>query len=197
MLTDKFIRDRFTWLAYLLLGYFAFTESTFGPLMPFFSDELHLNYTQISLHFGAGAIGAMVMGLIGERVLGWLGRRVAMWLGAFGMAAGYLTLTLGRGPMITIGGLILAGVSGSLLLMAVQTGLVDRHGKRRAIALAEGNTGASLTAMLAPAPGRHLPASRHRLARSALFRGGGAGAQCAPVLESARSEPSLARKAQK
>jgi fucose permease len=150
MLTDKFIRDRFTWLGYLLLGYFAFTVSTLGPLMPFLSDELHLNYTQISLHFGAGAIGAMVMGLIGEWVLGWLGRRVAMWVGAFGMASGYLTLTLGRGPMITIGGLILAGVSGSLLLMSVQTGLVDRHGKWRAIALAEGNTGASLTAMLAP-----------------------------------------------
>jgi MFS family permease len=150
MAADNFIRDRFTWLAYLLLGYFAFTVSTLGPLMPFLSDELHLNYTQISLHFSAGAIGVILVGLVGERIVGRLGRHAALWAGAFGMAFGYLGLALGSSPWVTIGGLVLSGVAGSLLLMALQAGLADRHGERRALALAEGNTGASLTSMIAP-----------------------------------------------
>ena len=41
----SFTRDRFTWLAYLALAYFAYVQATLGPLMPFLRDELGMSYT--------------------------------------------------------------------------------------------------------------------------------------------------------
>jgi hypothetical protein len=38
-----FVRDRFTWLAYLMLAYFSYLQAAPGPLMPFLRDELHLS----------------------------------------------------------------------------------------------------------------------------------------------------------
>ncbi|HHY56209.1 MAG TPA: hypothetical protein GYA08_12315 [Chloroflexi bacterium] len=39
-----FHRDRFTWLAYLLLGYFADVQASFGPLISFLSVVSHCRF---------------------------------------------------------------------------------------------------------------------------------------------------------
>jgi fucose permease len=145
-----FVRDRFTWLAYLMLGYYAFFQAAAGPLMPFLRAELGLSYSLGGLHFSAFAAGMITTGLTADRVTGWIGRRRAFWGGAAGMGAGAVLLTLGRHAVVTIGGAAIMGLFGALLLITIQASLSDRHGERRAIAFTESNVVASICATLAP-----------------------------------------------
>lgn len=148
--TAPFVRDRFTWLAYLMLGFYAYLEAALGPLMPFLRSELHLSYTVGSLHLSAFAGGTMLGGVVGDRVLRQWGRGLAFWGGAAGMAAGAILLVLGRLAALTIAGAFMMGGLGVLLLMTIQAALADRHGERRATALTESNIVASAAATLAP-----------------------------------------------
>ncbi|MCC7448624.1 MAG: MFS transporter [Anaerolineae bacterium] len=145
-----FTRDSFTWLAYLMLGYYAYLQASLGPLMPFLSTELNLNYTISGLHFSAYALGMTLAGLTGERAAQRWGRRVTFWGGAVGMAASGILLTVGRNPIITILSSLAMGYIGSLMLVMIQAALADRHGNKRTIALTEANIGASLGASLIP-----------------------------------------------
>jgi hypothetical protein len=63
MTHHPFNRDRRTWAAYLLLGLFAYLETSIGPVMPFLRAELGLGYAVASLHFSAFAAGGVAAGL--------------------------------------------------------------------------------------------------------------------------------------
>lgn len=144
------MRDAFTWLAYLMIGYYAFVETVFGPIMPFLQNELGFSYTVSSLHFSAFAVGLMIAGILGERVVRRWGRRVTSWGGATGMVAGIVLLAIGASAPVTIAGVFLAGLFGTLFLVIIQAALSDRHGEQRAIAYTEANVLASVCAILAP-----------------------------------------------
>lgn len=148
--TAPFARDRFTWLAYLMLGFYAYLEAALGPLMPFLRSELRLSYTVGSLHFSAFAVGTVLGGLVSDRILRRWGRRWGFWGGAAGMAAGAILLVLGRLAALTIAGAFVMGGLGGLLLVTIQATLADRHGERRATALTESNIVASAGATLVP-----------------------------------------------
>ena len=72
----SFNRDRFTWLAYGMLSYYAFMQAAPGLLMPFLRDELNLSYTVSGLHFTAFSLGMVISGLITDRLAARWGRRV-------------------------------------------------------------------------------------------------------------------------
>jgi len=72
----SFTRDRFTWLAYGMLAYFAYMQAALGPLMPFLRDELHLSYTVSGLHLSAFALGMVLAGSLGDHLVQWWGRKV-------------------------------------------------------------------------------------------------------------------------
>lgn len=146
-----FVRDSFTWLAYLMLGYFAYLQAALGPLMPFLRAELHLSYVLGSLHVSAFALGMIVVGFSGDSVAKRVGRRAAFWLGAIGMAVGAVCLTLGITVVLTIASAFMMGILGSLLLVMIQATLSDQYKEQRTIALTEANTIASIGAGLAPA----------------------------------------------
>jgi len=147
---DSFARDRFTWLAYFMLAYFAYMQSMLGPLVPFLRAELNLNYTIAGLHLSAFAVGMIVSGLLADRLAERWGRQVVYWGGALGMAAGATVLVLARHPLLTVGGVLIMGTMGSLVLILVQAMLADRHGVRRATAFTEANVAAAVSSMLAP-----------------------------------------------
>jgi len=146
----SFSRDSFTWLAYLMLAYFAYFQAALGPAMPFLRTEMGLSYTVGGYHFSAFALGAFLAGLSGDRFAKRFGRRAVFWGGAVGMTAGVLWLVLARHVSQTIAAALLMGFLGTLLLVVIQASLSDHHGDLRALALTESNVGASMAAGLAP-----------------------------------------------
>jgi fucose permease len=148
--TQTFHRDRFTWLAYLLLAFYAYFLNILGPITPFLKEELNLSYTVSSLHFTAFAFGILLIGLSGQIIIQRIGHLRSLWIGAFGMSFCILILLAGRSPVITIGASFGMGLVGSLILVIVLSGLSDKHGEHRAIAISEANVVASLVSTAAP-----------------------------------------------
>jgi fucose permease len=149
-MAQTFHRDRFTWLAYLLLAFYGYFLNILGPITPFLKDELKLSYTVSSLHFTAFAVGILLVGLSGHILIQRIGRWHALWLGAFGINASALVLLAGQSVVITIGASFCMGLVGSLILVIIPSALSDRHGELRAVALSEANVIASLVSTAAP-----------------------------------------------
>lgn len=145
-----FFRDRFTWLAYAMLGYFAYLQAALGPAMPLLRGDLHLSYTVGGMHFSALALGMVIAGLLSDRAVERWNRHAVFWGGGAGMALGALVMVVGRHPAITIPGAGLMGLLGTMLLATIQSSLADRHGPHRAIALTESNVVASGCTILPP-----------------------------------------------
>ncbi len=143
-------RDRFTWLAYLMLAYYAYMQATLGPLMPFLRAQLDLNYTVAAFHVSAFALGMILAGLTADRAAEHLARRILFWGGGAGMAVGGLLLTQAQQPALTIASVFVMGFIGSYLLVMISATLADHHGEQRAVALTEANVAASIFAAIAP-----------------------------------------------
>lgn len=143
-------RDHFTWLAYLSLAFYGYFLNVLGPITPFLKEELRLSYTVSSLHFTAFAVGILLVGAGGHLLIRRIGRLPSLWLGLFGMSLSVLLLLAGRSPFVTVGASFLMGWIGSLILAIVPSGLSDRHGEMKAVALSEANVIASLLATSAP-----------------------------------------------
>jgi len=146
----NFRRDRFTWLAYLLLAFYGFCLNLLGPITPFLKADLKLSYAASSLHFTAFAVGILLVGLGGHLATRRLGRGRSLWTGAFGLSLGAVLLMLGRSPCVTITAAFLMGLLGSLILVIVPSALSDRHGALRTVAFSEANVVASCVATTAP-----------------------------------------------
>lgn len=149
-MNPPFIRDRFTWLAYFMLSYYAFILSVLGPAVPFIRTELTMNFTVSALYMSAFAAGMVVAGFTGARVIKRFGRTTLFWGGGLGMALGGIALTLSRSSEIGIISAFFMAVLGSYLLVVVQSALSDLHGNNRAFALTEANVFAVLAASAAP-----------------------------------------------
>ncbi|HEY3311867.1 MAG TPA: MFS transporter [Anaerolineales bacterium] len=149
-MAQTFHRNRFTWLAYLLLAYYGYFLNVLGPITPFLKSELSLSYTVSSLHFTAFATGILLVGLGGHQVIERLGRWHSLWTGAIGMSLSALLLIWGKIPVITIGASFLMGLIGSLILAIIPATLAETHGEGRAVAISEANVVASLVATAAP-----------------------------------------------
>ena len=149
-MSRSFQRDRFTWLAYLLLAFYGYCLNILGPITPFLKEELNLSYTVSSLHFTAFAVGILLVGLGGHIVIRRFGRWTSLWIGAFGMSVSAFLLLAGQSPLITIGAAFGMGLIGSLILVMVPSMLSEQHGEQRAVALTEANVIASLVATAAP-----------------------------------------------
>src|SRR5215217_9151762 len=143
-MTERFRRDRLTWIAYLLLAWFAYLQAAPGLVIAHLRDELDLSYSTGGLHIAAFAGGSMLAGLISARLERALGRRALFWSAAALMGTGAIGLTAGRTAAVTVGSVLVMGLAGGLLLATIQAALADHHGERRAIALAETSLAASI-----------------------------------------------------
>jgi fucose permease len=149
-MSEKIIRGRFTWLAYLMLAFYSYYLNILGPITPFLKNELNLSYTVASLHFTAFAVGILLVGLLGHLVIDRVGRRASLWIAAGGMALGTLLLLAGRSAAVTIAGSFVMGVIGSLILAIVPSALADQFGESRAIAISEANVLGSFAGAVSP-----------------------------------------------
>jgi len=145
-----FVRNRFTWLAYLMTAYFAYLQAALGPLMPFLRAELGMSYIVGGLHFSAFALGMILAGLVSDRTTQIWGRSVNFWTGAVGMSLGALALAFSRQASLTIASTLLLGLLGSILQITIQAALSDQYQVQRTVALTEANIAASVGASLVP-----------------------------------------------
>jgi MFS family permease len=139
-----FRRDRLTWVAYLVLAWFAYLQAAPGLVIGHLRDELGMSYSTGGLHVAAFAAGALVAGVVSARLERAVGRRGLFWSAAALMGAGAIGLTAGRIAPLTVGSVLVMGVGGGTLLVTIQAALADHHGERRAVALAEANVAASI-----------------------------------------------------
>jgi MFS family permease len=149
-LAHIFVRNRATWLSYLMLAFYGYFLNIFGAITPFLKNELVLTYTVSSLHFSAFALGIIGAGLIGHQVIRRTGQWTALWAGAFGLGLGALLLIVGMSPVVTIGASFLMGLIGSLILTIVPSVLGEQHGELRAVAYSEANVISSILSAVAP-----------------------------------------------
>jgi MFS family permease len=139
-----FRRDRLTWIAYVVLAWFAYLQAAPGLVIPHLREELDLSYSTGGLHVAAFAAGSTVAGAISARLEHALGRRTLFWSSAALMGAGAVGLTAGRIAELTVGSVLVMGLGGGLLLTTIQAALADHHREGRAVALAEANVAASI-----------------------------------------------------
>ena len=132
----------------MVLAWFAYLQAAPGLVIVHLRDELDLSYSTGGLHVAAFAAGSMVAGVISARLERALGRRPLFWSAAALMGGGAIGLTAGRIAEVTVGSVLIMGAGGGLLLVTIQAALADRHGERRAVALAEANVAASMAYLL-------------------------------------------------
>ena len=140
----EFRRDRLTWIAYVMLAWFAYLQAAPGLVMVHLRDELDLSYSAGGLHVAAFAAGSMIAGVVSARLERALGRSALFWSAAAVMGAGAIGLTVGRVAEVTVGSVLVMGLGGGLLLVTIQAALADHHGDRSAVALTEANVAASI-----------------------------------------------------
>jgi len=145
-----FVRDRLTWLSYILIGYYSYLLNALGPSMPFLRADLDLSYAMTSLHVTAFAVGMIIAGVLGDRIVARWGRRITCWMGAGGMALGAALLVISPALLVSIISSLLMGSLGSLLLAILPAVLSDHHGQQRSTALSEANVMGSICASVAP-----------------------------------------------
>jgi MFS family permease len=133
----EFHHDRLTWVAYVLLAWFAYLQAAPGVVMSHLRDELDLTYSAGGLHVAALAAGSMVAGVIASRLERALGRRTLLWGAAAVLGIGAIGLTVGDAAATTVASVAVMGGGGGLLLVTIQAALADHHGERRAVALSE------------------------------------------------------------
>jgi fucose permease len=140
----EFRRDRMTWIAYAMLGWFAYLQASPGLVVPHLRDELHLSYSAGGLHVAAFAAGSLIAGFASGPLERRAGRRALFWGSSFAMAAGAALLVAAHAESLTLAAMLVMGIAGGLLLVTIQALLSDRHGERRTIALTEANVAASV-----------------------------------------------------
>jgi MFS family permease len=145
-----FARDRTTLLLYAALGVFGALQVVPGLVVPALRDELGYGFTLASLHVTAFAALGLVAGLLAPRLDRVLGRRRVLLLGLLGMGAAVAGLTAGRTAVATLLAAGVAGLLGTLIIVAVQSALSDHHGEQRAVAFTESNVLASVGQTAAP-----------------------------------------------
>src|SRR3954468_22393798 len=111
-MTAQFTRDRLTWVAYLMLAWFAYLQAAPGLVIVHLRDELDLSYSTGGLHVAAFAGGAMVAGAISAWLERTIGRRLLLWSAAALMGAGATGLTAGAIAPVTTGSVLVMGVGG-------------------------------------------------------------------------------------
>lgn len=149
-MNQPFVRDRLTWLGYLLVANYAYTMAALGPLMPFLRSELQLSFTIAACHFSAWALGSLLAGTFGDRVVLSLGRSRTIYVTGTLYLVGVTIIIASHAAPFTIFGALVCGFNISTLGQTIMAMMADRFGAQRAIAITEMNISASICAALAP-----------------------------------------------
>ena len=146
----KVIRNKKIWLIYIFLCCYVFFINLPGPINAFLKDEFQLDYTLLSLHASAFALGVVLTGLFGHIIIDRLTQWQSLAVGTIGLGAGGLLVGFGNSPFLTISGLFITGLIGTLILSIYPAILKQEMGEHQAVGISEANMFASIVAALAP-----------------------------------------------
>ncbi|MGB4594467.1 MAG: MFS transporter [Anaerolineaceae bacterium] len=150
MSSANIVRNNKTWLIYIFLCCYVFFMNLPGPINGFLKDEFQLDYTLLSLHASAFALGIVLTGLFGHFVIDRLTQWQGLAIGTIGLGAGGLMIGFGASPFVTIAGLFITGLVGTLILSIYPAVLKEEMGKHQAVGISEANMFASIVASIAP-----------------------------------------------
>lgn len=145
-----FVRTPFIWTLYILLGLFSFMLTMIGPMVPYLRDEFAMSYSLAGLHQSAFALGMVSMGLFGSPIIKRFGITRSLWYGMADMILGLLIMVLAHGPAITLGGVFIMSLGGTIALATIQTALASAPSTHRGKVIMEANVMASALTMLVP-----------------------------------------------
>ena len=110
-MTRVFHRDRLTWVAYVMLAWFAYLQASPGVVVPHLRDQLDLSYSVGGLHLAAFAAGSMVAGLTSSRLELVVGRKRLLWSAAALFGGATVGLTAASAVEATLGAILAHGRS--------------------------------------------------------------------------------------
>lgn len=145
-----FQRTRFTYLAYILQGYFGMVLAMPGALMPYVADQLGLTYGQMGLHFTMSAGGGFVVGLLGQRLAARTGNRIPSWGGFVLGTAALFGVVYGANIWLTLASMLLVGIGTGSVAQFIGAAIVDAHPQHQPQVLTEGNIMAGVGVGVAP-----------------------------------------------
>lgn len=150
MSSAKVLRTKKTWLIYVFLCCYVFFMNLPGPINGFLKEEFKLDFTLLSLHASAFALGVVLCGLFGNKVLRHLTYWQGLAIGSIGLGLGGLLIGFGLSPFVTVSGLFITGLVGTLILSIYPSVLEEEMGPQQAIGISEANMFASVVASIAP-----------------------------------------------
>jgi len=144
------VRDRATWLSYVQMGLFGYFLYAFGPSIALLRDDHGYTRTVASLHGTAMAVGSITMGLLGVTVVRRIGRGPMLRLGSVTLSAGLLVYT-GFSPLaLTLLGVFVASMGGTMIMVGINAFLPDRHGAAGPRAMSEAHAFGATMGLLGP-----------------------------------------------
>ncbi|MFB4285284.1 MULTISPECIES: MFS transporter [unclassified Nonomuraea] len=143
----RLIRDRPTWLVYLLLSTFATYLYGLSAALPLLRADQRTSATVAGLHGTSMALGTIAAGLLLPLLTRRFGRRATSWIGLAGMNAGLLVVLPTDALALTLLGYGVAGGFSSILLYTSMAALSDHHGPAGPAAISEANAVGVLVGM--------------------------------------------------
>jgi fucose permease len=150
-LETRLKRTPATWIAYLVLIYFALILNCLGPVTSLIRAEQRLNYSQAGLLGSSFACGIIAASLLAARIRRKLGSWSTFALALVGLVAGCCLICAAKDLAVALAGGLLAGTLGSLIICEVPLVLVHEHRHLSRMSLTEANALASATAIFGPA----------------------------------------------
>jgi MFS family permease len=143
-------RDRFTWAAFAALLAFGVLNAVLGPALPYLRAVEGVGYVVGALHQVAFAVGGGLAGLAAGRAGDRSTRSLIVRVGLAGAAVAGLGVGYGNVPAVTVSAAFLVSLLGTSALVRLWAALADAHGRRRAVALTEGEVSVSIGGIVAP-----------------------------------------------
>jgi MFS family permease len=150
MADDVYRRDQVTWAAFGALFAFGFLNAILGPALPYIRATEGISYVVGALHQVAFALGGGLAGLLAVRQRRSINRAATITAGLAGAAIAAAAIGYGDAPAITIAAALIMSLLATSALIRVWAALADIHGRRRAVAMSEGEVSVSLAGILTP-----------------------------------------------
>ncbi|MEA4810970.1 MAG: MFS transporter [Anaerolineaceae bacterium] len=147
---SKHLRTPKALLIYFILALYCYLMNVPGPVIGYLRQQFQMNYTMASLHFSAFAAGMVLVGFFGSYLLARISHWKLVGVGCLGLGLGGLVLTYGGSPIVTVLGLFVMGLVGTLILSIYPTILHEEMESHSSMGIAEANGLSSVLAALAP-----------------------------------------------